>query len=163
MAERCQLRNRYATDKRPPVRHPGSGPGCARPVRAWGSRLDSSAGFIGGLLFNLLAWLLIVILPRRTARAVGLPPDPGRLPLVWPLPPVDAPRSVQALRRGGQLIFFPEGARPRRHQRWINPVKGGIASKQTVKGKAARGGRRRLGNRPMPANTKQPRSSRRPT
>jgi 1-acyl-sn-glycerol-3-phosphate acyltransferase len=35
--------------------------------------------------------------------------------------------AAAALHDGGQLILFPEGTRTRRHQRWINPFKGGAA------------------------------------
>ncbi len=35
--------------------------------------------------------------------------------------------ASDALRRGGQLLLFPEGTRTRRDRRWINPLKGGCA------------------------------------
>lgn len=35
--------------------------------------------------------------------------------------------AAMALHDGGQLILFPEGTRTKRHQRWINPLKGGVA------------------------------------
>lgn len=35
--------------------------------------------------------------------------------------------AAEALRKGGQLLLFPEGTRTRRDRRWINPLKGGCA------------------------------------
>lgn len=35
--------------------------------------------------------------------------------------------AAKALKDGGQLILFPEGTRTKRHERWINPLKGGVA------------------------------------
>ena len=35
--------------------------------------------------------------------------------------------AADALRRGGQLLLFPEGTRTRPCERWINPLKGGCA------------------------------------
>lgn len=35
--------------------------------------------------------------------------------------------ASEALRRGGQLLLFPEGTRTRRDARWINPLRGGCA------------------------------------
>ena len=35
--------------------------------------------------------------------------------------------AARALRRHGQLLFFPEGTRTRHDARWINPLKGGCA------------------------------------
>jgi 1-acyl-sn-glycerol-3-phosphate acyltransferase len=35
--------------------------------------------------------------------------------------------AARALDRGGQLILFPEGTRTKQHERWINPLKGGVA------------------------------------
>jgi len=35
--------------------------------------------------------------------------------------------AARALDEGGQLILFPEGTRTKRHERWINPLKGGVA------------------------------------
>jgi 1-acyl-sn-glycerol-3-phosphate acyltransferase len=157
---------------------------------------------IGGILFNLIAWLLLLILPRPMGRVAGcrliragfsffcrylrwtrlveidlsslerlrdtresfiLAPNHTALwDAVFLITCLPAPicimktsilsnpllggcarlagyipngsragmirSAVKALRHGGQLILFPEGTRTRRHRRWINRFKGGIAT-----------------------------------